>query len=222
MIGSRIYLTDMASPSSTTLAGQHLEQNMSYLRDAGITQEQPVQMVSALDVPSDLKHGTIVYLAGSPANHDPDNNRFPDVSRSNNSIFKEEVFYSLCWNTPKESAVAMTYSARACSRLEFWTLPHEDPPRALMVLPAWFATYRPRLGLADTHMELTDGSHTMMAIYAPVCMAKQLQWLEGRIDAAATILAWMAQRDGRLLTFASYTAELEADIVRASMEADRR
>ena len=67
----------------------------------------------------------------------------------------------------------MTFSNGASGKLEYWSLPDTDPPRTVVVAPAWFAHYRPRRGL------VTDW------------------WLSGR---------------GRLVSFACYIGELEADI----------
>ena len=67
----------------------------------------------------------------------------------------------------------MTFSNGASGKLEYWSLPDTDPPRTVVVAPAWFAHYRPRRGL------VTDW------------------WLSGR---------------GRLVCFACYMGELEADI----------
>ena len=47
MLGARITVTDMVSPAPETLAGQQLEQNMRRLRDAGGSQDCPLQMASA-------------------------------------------------------------------------------------------------------------------------------------------------------------------------------
>ena len=94
--------------------------------------------------------------------------------------------------------------------MEWWTRP--DEPRMLMVLPAWFATYRPRLGLADTLATLADESDTMMALCLPADMAQVLIWKNGKLDGAASIRRWMGT-SGRLVTFGAYTAELELDIV---------
>ena len=74
-------------------------------------------------------------------------------------------------------------------------------------------------GLAESLEELADEPDTVLAVYAPPCMAQRLQWHGDRLDAAATIVAMMGNC-GRLVTFGAYTAELEADIAKAlsSME----
>ena len=41
----------------------------------------------------------------------------------------------------------MTFSNGASGKLEYWSLPDTDPPRTVVVAPAWFAHYRPRRGL---------------------------------------------------------------------------
>ena len=84
-----------------------------------------------------------------------------------------------------------------------------------MVVPAWFASYRPRLGLAHTLGELSHDPDTMVALYIPSSMAQDLRWNLGRLDAAASIVAWLGS-EGRLLTFGAYTAELEVDVLSAA------
>ena len=80
-----------------------------------------------------------------------------------------------------------------------------------MIVPAWFQTYRPRLGLADTLVELADEADTMLALYIPASFARLIRWHDDRVDAAATFAEW--QGDGRrIVTFAAYTGELEADV----------
>ena len=114
-----------------------------------------------------------MFLIGSPAGHGLFNVRLDQDTASDDVRFKEETFYSLCHATPPESAVAMTFSNGASGKLEYWSLPDTDPPRTVVVAPAWFAHYRPRRGL------VTDW------------------WLSGC---------------GRLVCFACYIGELEADI----------
>ena len=175
-----------------------------------------MQKISAFQISGELQQDVAVFLAGSPANHDPDNVQFSDEPICDNRRFKEAVFYSMCWKTPSDSAVAMTYSAGACGRLEFWTVPEEVNTRVLMVLPAWFATYQPRKGLSSTLEPLQDlAVDTMIALYIPAVMAQSLCWKDGKLDAAATIVQWLGA-DRRLLTFGAYTCELEMDIVLAA------
>ena len=105
----------------------------------------------------------------------------------------------------------MTYSNGACGKLEYWTLPDTYPPRTLVVAPAWFAHYRPRRGLADTLDALADVPDTMLAMYLPAPFVASLRWKEGKVDGSATISGWLSGR-GRLVSFAWYMGELEADI----------
>ena len=133
--------------------------------------------------------------------------------------FKEEVFYSLCYATPRDSAVVMTYSNGACGRLEFWTLPDTYPPRTLVVAPAWFAHYRPRRGLANTLDALADVSDTMVAMYLPAPFAASLRYKEDKLDCSATISAWLSGDERRIVSFSCYTGELEADICQAAQAA---
>ena len=151
-----VVLTDMVSPPPSSIAGAELATNLMKIKQSGVTVHGPRQGVSAFRVPGDLLAGTCVFLIGSPAGHDPFNVPLDQDTASGNVRFKEEVFYSLCYATPPDSAVVMTYSNGACGRLEFWTLPDTYPPRTLVVAPAWFAHYRPRRGLADALHVLVD------------------------------------------------------------------
>ena len=172
-------------------------------------------MCQLFQAPTDLKTGTTVFLAGSPANHDPENKRIEGESYANKVGYKQQIFYSLCWNTPADSAVALTYSASACEGIEWWSVNEAYPPRVMMVVPAWFKTYRPRLGLADTLGELADEADTMLALYMPASFVPLLLWRDGRLDASATFAAWLGD-EGCIVSFASYTGELEVDVMSAA------
>ena len=204
-------LTDMVCPPPSSTAGALLATNLEKIKESGVTVHGPREAVSAFDVPDDLLADTCVFLIGSPAGHDPFNERLDQNPASDNVRFKEAIFYSLCHATPPESAVAMTYSNGACGKLEYWTLPDTYPPRTLVVAPAWFAHYRPRRGLADTLDALADVPDTMLAMYLPAPFAASLRWKEGKVDGSATISGWLSGR-GRLVSFACYMGELEADI----------
>ena len=180
-------LTDMVCPPPGSIAGALLATNIDRIKHSGVTVHGPREAVSAFDVPDDLLADTCVFLIGSPAGHDPFNERLDQNSASDSVRFKEEIFYSLCHATPPESAVAMTYSNGACGKLEYWTLPDTYPPRTLVVAPAWFAHYRPRRGLADTLDALADVPDTMLAMYLPAPFAASLRWKEGEVDGSATI-----------------------------------
>lgn len=215
-LAARLTLTDMRSPGPETVAGQELAQNLLRLAGLGGSGAHPAQRVSLFEIPSALLETHTVFLAGSPANHDPDNERFPSGPCLDNVSFKEAGFYSMCYATPPHSAVMMTYSRAACGRrLEFWTLPDETPGRALLVLPAWFSRYRPRLGRKDTLEPLADDPDTSVAIYAPPSFLADLVLREGQLDVAATVARWLGP-ERRLLTFGAYTAELEVDIASAA------
>ena len=204
-------LTDMVCPPPSSTAGAQLATNLEKIKESGVTVHGPREAVSAFDVPDDLLADTCVFLIGSPAGHDPFNERLDQNPASDNVRFKEAIFYSLCHATPPESAVAMTYSNGACGKLEYWTLPDTYPPRTLVVAPAWFAHYRPRRGLADTLDALADVPDTMLAMYLPAPFVASLRWKEGKVDGSATISGWLSGR-GRLVSFACYIGELEADI----------
>ena len=99
-----------------------------------------------------------------------------------------------------------------------WTLPGDG--RVLMVTPAWFATYRPRQGLASTLATLGDADDpdTAVALFMPPRLAAQLHWKGGRLWVASTLRAWLQAEAGKVLTFGAYTAELEADVFCSALE----
>ena len=207
-----VVLTDMVSPPPSSTAGAELATNLMKIKQSGVTVHGPRQKVSAFLVPGDLLSDTCVFLIGSPAGHDPFNVPLDQDTASGNVRFKEEVFYSLCYATPPDSAVVMTYSNGACGRLEFWTLLDTYPPRTLVVAPAWFAHYRPRRGLADALHVLADEPDTMLAMNLPAPFAASLRWKEDKVDGSATISGWLSG-PSRLVSFACYTGELEAEIL---------
>ena len=214
-----VVLTDMVSPPPSSTAGAELATNLMKIKQSGVTVHGPRQKVSAFLVPGDLLSDTCVFLIGSPAGHDPFNVPLDQDTASGNVRFKEEVFYSLCYATPRDSAVVMTYSNGACGRLEFWTLPDTYPPRTLVVAPAWFAHYRPRRGLANTQEALADVPDTMVAMYLPAPFAASLRYKADKLDCSATISAWLSDDKRRIVSFACYTGELEADICQAAQAA---
>ena len=114
--------------------------------------------------------------------------------------------------------MALTYSASACKDIMWWAVNENYPPRIMIVLPAWFETYRPRQGLADTLDELADEEDTMLALYVPASFVPMLRWRDGRLDASATCAAWLGDK-GRLVTFGAYTGELEVDVMSAAYNA---
>ena len=94
-----VVVTDMTSPSAETTAGKTMRANMEALRQLKCTgQEQPMQDVSALDIPEVLKNEGTVFLVGSPANLDPYGDRLPG-QYGGNIGFKQDVFFSMGWNT---------------------------------------------------------------------------------------------------------------------------
>ena len=215
-------LTDMTSPSPSTASGQVLRTNMDALRKLKYTdQQEPRQNVSALDIPEELKNEGTVFLVGSPANHDPDRNRHAGQF-GGNITFKQDVFFSMCWNTPPRTAVVMTFSQSACTfkkdgadkGLEWWTVLQPDPLRTFMLSPAWFQSYQPSQGYSENNDVLAadrENPDTMVAIFAPAAFARQVQWRDERLDVAATVLAWLSH-SGKLVSFGAFTAELELDI----------
>lgn len=195
----------MVSPAPESVAGQELRRAQDALGCAPVRQG-----VSALQLPQDLLKVADMVLAGSPANHDPVGNRASADSHAGNVGFKEEVFYSLCWQTPPGCAVGMTWSHGACGSLDF----RVDQPdgRVLVVAPAYFRRYKPRLGLADTLGRLSDEDDAYVALYAPSAWLPRLAWTPaGRLDLRRT-LAQCFPREATLVTLGAYTLELEYDL----------
>ena len=212
--GARLIVTDMRSPAPDTLAGRTLSANMERLRRRGLCQQsEPHQNVSVLEIPALLAAAAKVFVAGSPANHDPQNRRLPTVPTWNNVHFKLEAFHAMCSATPADTAAVLTYSQSACGGMR-WDVPTEPfPGRALLAAPAWFATYRPRLGLQDDLGELADEADTWAVVYAPAAMLQEAVWHSDgkRLDVSASVARWLGV-DGALASFGAYTAELEMDI----------
>ena len=230
----KIVVTDMKSPDPSTSAGKTLQKNMKELRNLNYSlQELPYENVSALDIPASLKQEGNVFLVGSPANHDPCGHRL-DFFHAGHISFKQNVFYSMCWNTPENSAVAMTFSQEECTffsteegyikGLEWWTVTKPDSRRVLMVAPAWFRSYRPSKGFAENNAMLAADPakpDTMVAIFAPPSWMAKLEWQEealDKLDMAATVLNWLRQSGKQLVTFGAFTAELELDIARTAVQ----
>ena len=213
-VAARTVVTDMISPARETAAGKLLERNMDVIRNAGCLCTMPRQNISAFDIPDDLKERVTVFVCGSPAY----NNRLPDKTSASNITFKQEIFYSLQRETAEHTAVCMTYSAAACPGLEWKSIPKAQ--RVLMVTPAYFESYRPRRGLAESNDELGHDNgeepDTMVALYLPLGMANALCWAEdGKLDVARSIVTWLGT-DGHLLTFGAHAADLEVDIIAAA------
>ena len=132
------------------------------------------------------------------------------ISPTDNVTFKEEAFYSLCWRTPPEVAVAMPWSLGACRRLEFWT----DAPctqRCLVITRATFPNYRARLGLT----KLADEEDTMLALFLRPQLLRSLVFKGDILDGAATIASLASLGRQHLVTYSCYTGELELDVVRS-------
>ena len=222
-----IVVTDMRSPDPETTSGKIMRENMKLLRNLNYThQALPHQNVSALDIPKHLLQGGNVFLVGSPANHDPCGDRMAG-QHGNNISFKQDVFFSMCYNTPEDTVVAMTFSQSACTflteegykkGLEWWTVPKLDSHRVLMVAPAWFQRYQPSKGLAENNAMLAadpEKPDTMVAIFAPTSFMAKLEWRPealNKLDLAATVLNWLRQSGKQLVTFGAFTCDLELDI----------
>ena len=227
-VACRMTLTDVIALDPASTAGAVLRSNLAVLAHLGGSGMPPKTGISVFDVPGELKTPGTILLVGSPAGNGQGIRRTDADPKLDNVSFKEAAFYSLCFHTPPDSAVVMTYSPSACRRrLEFWTLPEEEHPRALLVLPAWFARYVPRIGHPDSVEPLATVPDTMVAIYVPPLWLQgpSLSWraeppgAENRLDVAATIINWLvAVETRRIVSFATYTAELEADIATAGLD----
>ena len=165
-----------------TFTGELLAETMSRLCLQGYSQVGPVQQPSAFQIHADPNVGTSVFLAGPPARY----SRWAD-----DVIFKQEAFYSMCWNTPVNTVVAMTFSASAQCYMEWLPVFRTDCPyRVLVVVPAL---------LPDVLRE----PDAMFAAYLPVCMVQQMKWDNGKLDAGRTIRSWLGAV-GRLVTIGMY------------------
>ena len=228
-----IFVTDMRSPDAETPSGKIMRRNMKLLRNLKYShQALPQQNVSALDIPKHLLQEGNVFLVGSPANHDPCGDRVAG-QHGNNISFKQDVFFSMCYHTPEDSVVAMTFSQSACiffteegykKGLEWWTVTKPGSHRVLMVAPAWFQRYQPSKGLAENNTMLAadpEKPDTMVAIFAPPSWMAKLEWRPealNKLDLAATVLNWLRHSGKQLVTFGAFTGELEVDIALTAVQ----
>ena len=210
-VGAQIVVTDYASPKQGTLAGHMLAKNLEALADAtqcvGGPQRWPVQEINIFDIPSELRDIAAIIVANSPVCH---KGLMGSVS------FKQNAFYSMCWHTGADVAVVMTFSRSTCTCLEWWTDSRETSGRILMVTPAWFDTYRPRLWFSNALAPLADAADTMAAVFLPAKLIPGICWIKGKMDVAASIVNWIAfQPKKTIVTLGTYTAELEVDLLGA-------
>ena len=217
-----IVITDYKSPKKDTIAGRALENNMAILARYGSPQSWPTQHIDVFHIPQEYLDVAAVLVAGSPAGHGPEGGR----SSQGHVEFKQDAFYSMCWQTPASVAVVMTFSASACPRLEWWTDSHDKTNRILMVSPAWFHSYRPRKGLAAELTTLADTADTMVALYLPAALVPSICWTDpgaemgvpSKVNVAASIANWYRHTHAprnTILTLAAYTSELECDLLDA-------
>ena len=173
-----------------------------------------------MEIPSDLAVGTSVFLIGSPHNHDPDDRPVEGDHKGSSRRFKLNIFHSMCWYTPTDSAVIMTFSHHACGQLEWWSVLQPYPTRIFMLAAARFERYRPRQGLASNMGTLSypENIDTAVAIFVPADFMRELRWQGQFLNVAETIVAWMnGPTRGGLVSFGAYTAELELDIAHVSV-----
>ena len=108
----------------------------------------------------------------------------------------------------------MTYSSSACGKLDYWFDNFDG--RALIVMPAFFRSYKPRKGFADTLERLSDEDDCQVACYIPGTWIPLFVFTEqGMLDVRQTFHAVLRRHGGTLLTLGAYTCELEVDLVSA-------
>ena len=167
-VASRITLTDKRALDPNSVAGKALKNNLAVLTKLGGSGELPRPDISVFNVPAELNNPNTIFLVGSPAGNGQGIQHTDAEPHLDNVSFKECAFYSLCYHTPPESGVMMTYSPSACGRgMEYWTLLGEKEGRAMVVLPAWFALYRPSFGFSDSLKRLAEVPDTAVAMYVP-------------------------------------------------------
>ena len=220
VLGARIVVTDYASPKQGTLAGLMLARNLRALADAtqcvGGPQLWPTQDIDIYNIPSELLDVAAIVVANSPVCHTPEGVRSSQGFVMGFVSFKQNAFYSMCWHTRADVAVVMTFSRSACTCLEWWTDSREKSGRILMVTPAWFDTYRPRLWFSNGLAPHADAADTMVAVFLPAKLIPGICWIKGKMDVAASIVNWISfQPKKTIVTLGTYTAELEVDLLGA-------
>ena len=220
-VGAQICVTDWASPDHGTPAGCMLARNLLALADAtyiryGGQQRWPVQEVDIFKIPQEYLQIAGVVVANSPARHARESERSSQGFVVGYVDLKQNAFYSMCWQTTADVAVVMTFSLQACSCLNWWTDPREQSGRILMVTPAWFDTYRPRLWLSNELAPLADSADTMVAVFVPTKFIPGVRWVADKIDVAVSIANWISlQPKKTIVTLGTHTAELELDLLGA-------
>ena len=220
-----ITMADYKSPSPGSVAGDELAQNLDHLKNLlripnlDVTQGVDV-LIGNADQDAILQRASMVVV-GSPAPHDPDGSKeWSAHGHISNADFKPYAFYALMWRTPSDVTVAITWSNSACKSLDFrvdWEqgrMPFAE--RTMQIWRARFNTYRPRRGLQESLAELSDEDDTMVALGLPPCLLPKLVVLkDGVLDGSRTFAALAGESRNHLVAYASYTAELELDIVNA-------
>lgn len=204
--GTRFILTDTERLPLESRAAERLERNLAEIQATALsTVAPPILGVSPLEVPEELKEGVGVFLLGSATKE--------SSATSDDVVFKQHAFYSLCWNTPSDAVVIMPFSAEVCGRLEWWT--HPDLRRALLVVPAFFRQYHP---LAWTRQGLYKDGDSRVAVFVPISFLHEAVWKADALDVPASITAWLGQTR-RILTFGTFIADLELDVMSACCKA---
>ena len=169
--------------------------------------QMPIAGVDGFDLPTNMVAEADVIVAGSPHGHGPSGTKYTqDASRQ----FKQNFFFSLQHQTRYEQTVVVTYAPKATGRLELWA----DPPhrRVLLRTNAYFRSYRPRRGInADMTMLSVSADDTAVVMLVPQDRMHLLVWRGDALDVSASIVRLLGTQ-GRMLSLATYTAELELDI----------
>ena len=158
---------------------------------------------------------------GSPAPNVPDGQR----STAEFNAFSAMVSVAGC-GTPETPAIAMTYSARACTvgaqpRMDFWASPIKQigrDERNLRAACAHLDTYRPSAGLPrDLHLSYAPFG-TMVAVYAPPSNVEKMVFCTSPrhkvlLDLRLTIRAWLEECGAfPAVTCCAWTGELDKDL----------
>ena len=170
-----------------------------------------------MDIPRSLREHASVIIAGSPSGHTSDGTFYFEGSTR---TFKENMFYSLTYQTKDHQTAIMTYAPDALSRpsrLALWA--DANHSRVTLSTPAFFRRYRPRRGLS-TDMEGL-GEKCAVVMHLPQTHMGLLVWRQDSLDVSRSIVNILRATKGTLLTLAAYTMELELDIVEAEQAMQR-
>ena len=203
---ARFTLTDFEALDVHQVAGNTLTANLVALQGLHYNGQMPIAGVDGFDLPTNMVAEADVIVAGSPHGHGPRGTKYtPEASRH----FKQNFIYSLQHQTRYDQTVVVTYAPQATGRLEFWA----DPtfPRVLLRTKAYFRNYRPRRGLNADMTTLSSADDIAVVMLVPQDRMHLLVWRGDALDVSASIVRLLGTQ-GKMLSLATYTAELELDI----------